>query len=79
MAQCKDCRYYERLKCSGRNTGTGPTNSSCYYFSAYSGRSESELKYCKDCRFFSAPSTCVERNSGTSPTSSKCVYGSIVK
>lgn len=78
MAQCKDCRFYERNKCSERNVGIGPTYPACYMFSAYSGRNDADFKQCKDCRFYSS-GKCVERNAGVGPTYPKCVYGSVCK
>ena len=78
MAQCKDCRFYEKSRCSETSCGVGPTYSACYRFSAYSGRSDVDFKQCKNCRFYSS-GKCTERNAGVGPTYSKCVYGSVCK
>ncbi len=78
MANCKECRFYEKSKCLERNFRTEPYSSTCSYFSAYSTRNDSDFRQCKDCRFYSG-GRCSERDCSTYPTSSKCGFGSICR
>ena len=76
---CKGCRFFnDEGRCEARNFQPSAQSTACYSYAAYSSRNPSDLKYCKDCRFFSG-SRCSLRKFSPTPETSKCYDGSICR